>query len=58
MGSICSNQTQKDVKPPADLSELLQQTEKVQYTLKYISLSHLSSFLFPIIVNERTEKLT
>ena len=29
MGSICSNQSQKDVKPPADLSELLQQTEKV-----------------------------
>ena len=28
MGSICSNQA-KDIKPPADLSELLQQTEKV-----------------------------
>ena len=29
MGSICSNQASKDIKPPADLSELLQQTEKV-----------------------------
>lgn len=27
MGSICSNQA-KDIKPPSDLSELLQQTEK------------------------------
>ena len=30
MGSICSNQTKKDLKPPADLSELLLQTEKVK----------------------------
>lgn len=28
MGSICSNEA-KDIKPPSDLSELLQQTEKV-----------------------------
>ena len=32
MGSICSNQNRNEGKPPADLSELLQQTEKVRDT--------------------------
>ena len=32
MGSICSNQNRNDLKPPADLSELLQQAEKVKLT--------------------------
>ena len=38
MGSICSNQASKDIKPPADLSELLQQTEKV---CAYVSVNCL-----------------
>ena len=38
MGSICSNQASKDIKPPADLSELLQQTEKVS---AYVSVNCL-----------------
>ena len=31
MGSICSNQNRNEGKPPGDLSELLQQTEKVRH---------------------------
>ena len=34
MGSICSNQTRNEGKPPGDLSELLQQTEKVRHEIR------------------------
>ena len=47
MGSICSNQTKKDLKAPADLSELLQQTEKVSLRVQSQNSLKLNSRLEP-----------
>ena len=37
MGSICSNHDRQELKAPADLSELLQQTEKVKPEFEALS---------------------
>ena len=47
MGSICSNEA-KDIKPPSDLSELLQQTEKVALVPVPFQICQIISLIFSV----------